>query len=81
MKDNGRNDEKIVCIPFNDPTYNSYTDISQIPKHIYDEMSHFFRVYKELEGKETVVNEVSGAEKAKEIIRSAMEGYIENYCK
>ena len=46
MKDNGRNDEKIVCIPFNDPTYNTYTDISQLPKHIYDEMSHFFRVYK-----------------------------------
>ncbi len=81
MKDNGRNDEKIVCIPFNDPTYNSYTDISQLPKHIYDEMSHFFRVYKELEGKETVVNEVSGAEKAKEIIRAALESYIENYCK
>ncbi len=81
MKDNGRNDEKIVCIPFNDPTYNSYTDISQLPKHIYDEMSHFFRVYKELEGKETVVNEVSGAEKAKEIIGAAMEGYIESYCK
>lgn len=81
MKDNGRNDEKIVCIPFNDPTYNSYTDISQLPKHIYDEMSHFFRVYKELEGKETVVNEVSGAEKAKEIIRAALESYIDNYCK
>ncbi len=81
MKDNGRNDEKIVCIPFNDPTYNSYTDISQLPKHIYDEMSHFFRVYKELEGKETVVNEVAGAEKAKEIIGAAMEGYIESYCK
>ncbi|MBQ8623964.1 MAG: inorganic diphosphatase [Oscillospiraceae bacterium] len=81
MKDNGRNDEKIVCIPFNDPTYNTYTDISQLPKHIYDEMSHFFRVYKELEGKETVVNEVSGAEKAKEIIRAALENYIENYCK
>ena len=81
MKDNGRNDEKIVCIPFNDPTYNTYTDISQLPKHIYDEMSHFFRVYKELEGKQTVVNEVSGAEKAKEIIRAALENYIENYCK
>ena len=47
MIDNGRNDEKIIAIPFNDPTYNSYTDISQIPKHIFEEMSHFFRVYKE----------------------------------
>ena len=46
MIDNGRYDEKIIAIPFNDPTYNSYTDISQIPSHIFEEMSHFFRVYK-----------------------------------
>ncbi len=81
MIDNGRNDEKIIAIPFNDPTYNSYTDISQIPKHIFEEMSHFFRVYKELENKETAVNEVMDANAAKEVIRKAIDGYIENYCK
>ncbi len=81
MLDNGRRDEKIIAIPFEDPTYNGYKDISEIPQHIYNEMSHFFRVYKELEGKETVVNEVAGAERAKEIIREALDGYIENYCK
>lgn len=81
MMDNGRHDEKIIAIPFKDPNYNVYKDISDLPKHIYDEMCHFFRVYKELEGKETVVNDVSNAERAKEIIRAAMDGYIENYCK
>ena len=81
MIDNGRNDEKIIAIPFNDPTYNSYTDISQIPKHIFEEMSHFFRVYKELENKETAVNEVMDANAAKEVIQKAIDGYIENYCK
>lgn len=81
MIDNGRYDEKIIAIPYNDPTYNEYTDISQLPKHIRDEMSHFFRVYKELEGKETAVNEVRDAQAAREIIVKAIEGYIENYCK
>ena len=81
MIDNGRNDEKIIAFPFNDPTYNSYTDISQIPKHIFEEMSHFFRVYKELENKETAVNEVMDANAAKEVIQKAIDGYIENYCK
>lgn len=81
MVDNGRNDEKIVAICFDDPTYNTYTDINQLPKHIYDEMSHFFRVYKELEGKETAVKEVDGPYKAKEIIQNALDSYIENYCK
>ena len=53
MIDSGRNDEKIIAIPVNDPTYNGYTDIKELPPHIFEEMRHFFRVYKNLEGKET----------------------------
>ena len=30
MIDNGRRDEKIIAIPFNDPNYNHYTDIQQL---------------------------------------------------
>lgn len=81
MIDNNRRDEKIIAIPFNDPMYNSYSDISQIPMHIFEEMSHFFKVYKELEGKETDVDEVKGAEEAKEIIAKAIESYVDTYCK
>ncbi len=81
MVDNGRYDEKIIAIPYNDPTFNGYKDISEIPKHIYEEMQHFFKVYKELEGKETAVNEVSGKIEAQRIIAQAIDGYIENYCK
>ena len=81
MIDNGRFDEKIIAIPFEDPTYNTYTDISQIPSHIYEEMIHFFKVYKELEGKQTAVNEIRGADTAKEIIQAAIDSYIENYCR
>ena len=81
MLDNGRNDEKIIAVPFDDPTYNNYTDISQIPVHQFDEIRHFFKVYKELEGKETVVNEIRGAEAAKEVIAKSIDSYIENYCK
>ena len=81
MIDNGRYDEKIIAIPFNDPTYNAYKDISQIPTHIFEEMSHFFKVYKELENKETAVNEVRGAEDAQTVIEKAINGYVESYCK
>ena len=81
MIDNGRYDEKIIAIPFNDPTYNSYTDISQIPSHIFEEMSHFFRVYKELEGKETAVNEVKNADEVRAVIQKAIDSYVDNYCK
>jgi len=81
MVDSERNDEKIIAIPFDDPTYNVYRDLSELPPHVRDEISHFFRVYKELEGKQTAVNEVDGAEKAREVIQYTLESYINNYCK
>ena len=81
MKDQGRLDEKIIAIPFEDPTYNHYTDISQLPEHISEEMNHFFRVYKQLECKDTIVNEVGDREKAVGIVREAIDNYIENFCK
>ena len=80
MIDNGRNDEKIIAIPFGDPTYNCYHDISEIPPHIFDEMSHFFRVYKEREGKQTAVNEVLGAAEAQSVVQNAIDGYVKEYC-
>ena len=81
MIDNGRNDEKIIAIPFSDPNYNMYKDITELPKHVFDEMSHFFSVYKNLENKETAVNEVSGHETSLAIIDKAINDYIEKFSK
>ena len=60
MIDNGKNDEKIVAIPFSDPTYGQSRSIEELPKHIFSEMEHFFSVYKQLENKQTAVNPVMG---------------------
>ena len=73
MIDNGHNDEKIIAIPFNDPNYNIYTNIDQLPKHIFDEMRHFFSVYKTLGNKETAVNEVSERGVAVKIVSDAID--------
>lgn len=75
MIDGGRNDEKIIAIPFNDPVYNNYHHIDELPAHVFDEIVHFFRVYKELEHKETAVNEVRGAQEAVQTIAAAIESY------
>lgn len=80
MIDDNSLDEKIIAIPFNDPAYTDYTDISQLPQHTFDEISHFFKVYKSLETKETVVNEVLGAEAAREAIQKCIFSYKENFC-
>ena len=81
MIDNGRNDEKIIAIPFNDPTYNNYSDINDLPGHIFDEMRHFFSVYKMLENKETAVDEVKDKKTAVEIINEAIENYNKSFGK
>ena len=81
MKDNGSVDEKIIAIPLTDPTYNNYKSISDLPQHVFDEMRHFFTVYKNLEGKDTAVNEVSGRESAVATIAAAIDSYVENFCK
>lgn len=80
MVDNGRNDEKIIAIPFDDPNYNMYTSIDQLPKHIFEEMRHFFQVYKNLENKTTAVKEVSDREEAVRVISAAIEEYNKLFC-
>ena len=81
MLDQGKLDEKIIAIPFKDPTYNSYHDVSELPSHIFTEMSHFFTVYQNLEQKETMVDEVRGAEDAKKVIQKCLDQYIEKFCR
>lgn len=81
MKDSGKLDEKIIAIPFNDPNYNTYKDISELPMHVFNEMTHFFTVYKNLEDKETVVDEVQNKDKAIEIIDKSIGNYIQEFCR
>ena len=79
MIDGGRRDEKIIALPFGDPTYKDYNDINQLPSHIFEEMRHFFSVYKSLEGKETAVDEVQGRETAVKIIEECIKNYREKF--
>ena len=43
-------------------------------------MCHFFSVYKNLEHKDTAVDEVCGRSDAIKIIQSAIVNYKENFC-
>lgn len=79
MVDNGKADEKIIAVPFSDPMYSGYRSIFALPRHVYDEMSHFFTVYKTLEHKETAVDEVLDSNAAVEIITKAIAGYKEKF--
>jgi len=79
MLDQGAMDEKIVAIPFNDPMYNTYKDINDLPNHIFEEIQHFFSVYKTLEAKDTVVDEIQNKEEALKCIQASIDIYNEKY--
>lgn len=79
MLDGGKKDEKIIAVPFNDPNYNCYQDISELPSHVIEEMEHFFTVYKALENKTTAINEKGNREEAIRVIEQCLDNYIDKF--
>ena len=75
MIDGGSLDEKIIAVPVQDPTYKDYYDIQELPKHIFEEMMHFFEVYKSLEHKQTTVKEICHRDEAMDIIKKCIKAY------
>ena len=72
-------DEKIIAIPVKDPNLNSYNDITELPKHQFEEIKHFFEVYKYLENKTTRVDKIEGREAAVEAIKKCKKAYKEKF--
>ncbi len=75
MVDEDSIDEKILAVPFRDPSLSCYQDISQLPSHTFNEIQHFFTVYKSLENKETVVKEALGREEALRVVAYCIQAY------
>jgi len=79
MIDNQEVDEKIIAIPYKDPSLNVYRDISALPTHIFQEISHFFEVYKQLEHKVTSIQEVLDRDAAVNAIERALAMYKKKF--
>lgn len=75
MADEGESDDKVIAVHVHDPAFNEYTDIGQLPKHLFREMKRFFEDYKVLEHKSVEVDEFLGATEALAIVRESMEFY------
>ena len=81
MIDNNECDEKIVAVAKKDPFLNCYQDITEVPNHISAEIMHFFEVYKQLEGKQTMVEKILGREDAEKIMQDCIENYKKEFLK
>lgn len=81
MLDEDERDEKIIAVAKGDPNYNGYKSIQELPQHIFNEMLHFFSVYKQLEGKESIAESLDDVAEARAVIEAALMLYQKNFVK
>jgi inorganic pyrophosphatase len=75
MRDDKGDDDKIVAVAVDDPAFNHYRDVSELPPHVMKELDRFFRDYKVLEAKTSDVDQPYGRERALEVIRLSIDAY------
>jgi inorganic pyrophosphatase len=75
MRDEKGTDDKIVAVSVRDPSFDGYTNKSQLPPHVLRQLRRFFEDYKVLEHKQVVIEDLLGPDDAIRIIREAIEMY------
>lgn len=77
MIDSGDKDEKIIAVAVGDPRMNEFTNINDLTAHLRKEITHFYEVYKDLQGKEVKVLSWGNAEEAKKVVEESVQLYKE----
>ena len=75
MSDEKGRDQKILAVPADDPRYDANRHLDSISRHRLREIEHFFRIYKELEGKHTNVGDWYGLDATHKLITDARAAY------
>ena len=75
MRDDKGQDDKIIAVHADDPSYSDYTDVSEIPSHKLRELQRFFQDYKALENKKVLVSSPLGRSAGLEVLRDAIRLY------
>ncbi len=77
MRDEKGQDDKIIAIHVDDPEYEHYQDIADLPPHRLRELERFFLDYKVLENKTVNVEALRGRLDAEQVVRDAVRLYRE----
>lgn len=75
MSDDKGPDEKILCVPDRDPRWQHLHRLADVPKHLLDEIAHFFGIYKDLERKKVEVRGWHDRDDAMATIEDARQRY------
>ena len=76
MSDDKGKDEKLICVPVADPTWNQLENITDMNPHTLKEVEHFFRVYKDLENKTTTIEGYGDKAEAEQLLQDARERFV-----
>jgi inorganic pyrophosphatase len=78
MLDQGLGDEKILCVGKGNPRYKDVWNFSEIYPHMLREITHFFAIYKDLEGKRVEIKGWRDAAFARTKVQEALQRFIDN---
>ncbi len=71
MRDEKGPDEKVICVPLQDPGFTRVHDVHDIAPEFRAEIEHFFQVYKDLEHKQTETFGFGNRAEAERVIEEA----------
>ena len=81
MLDQGTLDEKVLAVGKNNPRYTNIWNYTDIYPHMLREITHFFSIYKDLEGKRVEIRGWHDAATARDKVMSDIKAYQENKAK
>jgi inorganic pyrophosphatase len=73
MADDKGQDDKVICVPDHDPNWEEVDELEDIPKQLRVEIEHFFRIYKQPEGKPVEIGGWYDRADALKVIEEARE--------
>ncbi len=76
MADEKGPDDHVVCVPCDDPGWNHFEDVGDLPGQLRAEIGHFFAVYKDLDpDRHSEVEGWAGRDAALEAVEKARQAY------
>ena len=75
MVDSGEGDDKILCVPIKDPRFSHIKDIKDVGQATLDEISNFFKTYKQLENKKVDIVGWDNKKSAEQVILNSMKRF------
>ena len=81
MIDSGTLDHKVIAVASEDPEFNRYKEVREIPTHYLQMLRRFFQGYKQLERKTVEVEEILPSSAAHPVIQAALDRYAQKYAR